>query len=234
VTLRAECGPAAKTTVHGINAYWVRGQLQQPLPPDPGRALPMLDRIRVRTVMNRSLPKTAGVLPDAAFADGLELDLGNTIYPFGQQPQPGSTFYLTSEEVFGKPKADVTLCISDAKSLQEQVEDSNLEELQLVLTWEYWDGQHWSELQNMEDNTDKLQNTGTLKFVIPELFTRREINSRDGLWLRARLAAGGYGRKRIVEWQAGERVVRPGGLGHIKVGTFGKKFFHTLLAMNEA
>ena len=46
-----------------------------------------------------------GVLPDAAFADGLALDLGNTMYPFGQQPQPGSTFYLTSAEVFSKPKA---------------------------------------------------------------------------------------------------------------------------------
>jgi predicted phage baseplate assembly protein len=206
VTLRAACGAAVKTTVHGINAYWVRGRLAQLLPPEAGRVLPMVDRIRVRTVMDRSLSKTAGVLPDAAFADGLALDLGNTIYPFGQQPQPGSTFYLTSAEIFSKPRAQVTLSVSDAQSLQEQADDSELD-IEPTLSWEYWDGQHWRELQNMEDNTDKFQNTGILKFVIPEFLTRREINSRDGLWLRVRLAAGGYGRKRIIEWQAGERVV---------------------------
>jgi hypothetical protein len=201
VTLRAECGPAAKTTVHGISAYWVRGQLQQLLPPDPEQVLPMLDRIRLRTALDRSLSKTAGVLPDAAFADGLALDLSNTIYPFGQQPQPGSTFYLTSAEVFSKPKAQVTLSVLDAKSLQEQVDDSGLD-IKPTLSWEYWDGQLWREVEE-SDRTEELRVAGTVEFTLPEDMTRRAVNGQEGFWLRVRLAQGGYGRKRTVTWQSG-------------------------------
>src|SRR5262249_42175224 len=35
--------------VPGIKAHWIRGRLDQPLPPDPARGLPLLDRLRVRT-----------------------------------------------------------------------------------------------------------------------------------------------------------------------------------------
>jgi hypothetical protein len=203
VTLRAACGAAAKTTVKGINAYWVRGRLAQPLPPEAGRVLPMVDRLRVRTVMDRSLSKATGMLPDAAFADGLEIDLGNTIYPFGQQPQPGSTFYLTSAEVFSKPRAQVTLSVKDAKSLQEQADDSQGEKIELTLCWEYWDGQRWHAVKGMIDSTEKLRVCGTIEFTLPEDMTRRAVNDQEGFWLRVRLAQGGYGRTRTVKWQSG-------------------------------
>ena len=41
-----------------------------------------------------------GLNPDKAFADQTALDMTRAFYPFGAQPQPGSTFYFTSEEIF--------------------------------------------------------------------------------------------------------------------------------------
>ena len=40
-----------------------------------------------------------------------KLDLTKAFYPFGQQPQPGSAFYFSSEEVFSKPGAAVDVAV---------------------------------------------------------------------------------------------------------------------------
>jgi hypothetical protein len=53
ITLRAECGAGKKTKVHGIEAYWVRGRLDQALPPDAARVLPEIDRVRLRSSVER-------------------------------------------------------------------------------------------------------------------------------------------------------------------------------------
>ena len=45
--------------------------------------------------------------------------------------------------------------------------------------------------------------TGTIEFTLPEDMTQRTVNGQEGLWLRVRLAQGGYGRKRTVQWQTG-------------------------------
>ena len=54
VTLRAECGKSEKAVVNGIGAYWIRARLDKPLPPDPSRVLALVDRIRLRSVMERA------------------------------------------------------------------------------------------------------------------------------------------------------------------------------------
>lgn len=51
ITLRAECGRSEKITINGIEAYWLRGRLNRPLPPDPARVLAEIDRVRIRSVL---------------------------------------------------------------------------------------------------------------------------------------------------------------------------------------
>jgi hypothetical protein len=53
VTLQAECGTSEKTAVNGVEAYWIRARVDEPLPPDPARVLALVDRIRVRSVIER-------------------------------------------------------------------------------------------------------------------------------------------------------------------------------------
>ena len=72
ITLRAECGDAKKTTVHGIEAYWMRGRLEQALPPDTTRALAQLDRLHLRCDVDR--PGSWSVSQEESdVSDGMEI-----------------------------------------------------------------------------------------------------------------------------------------------------------------
>ena len=61
-----------------------------------------------------------GIAPDAALANGIELDLSKTYFPFGQQAQTGGVFYFRSDEVFSKPGAEVTVLVDKATTPQEE------------------------------------------------------------------------------------------------------------------
>ncbi|MEP7117824.1 MAG: hypothetical protein ABI880_09590, partial [Acidobacteriota bacterium] len=53
--LETDCASAAKTRVDGIDGYWLRARLDQPLPPDPGQSLPEVDTIRLSSTVNGAL-----------------------------------------------------------------------------------------------------------------------------------------------------------------------------------
>ena len=107
IRLVADCAATQKKTIGGVSSDWLRARLTKPLPPTPGLALPLVDRISLRTVIIQ--PFTASLRPDAAFADSLKLDLGKSFYPFGQQPLPGAAFYFASQEAFSKAGNKITL-----------------------------------------------------------------------------------------------------------------------------
>ena len=128
ITLRAVCGKSVPTAVGGIAAHWVRARLDEPLPPDPARVLPAVDRIRLRTVIERPLRRDASgaalgdVRPDRAAADDTQLDVAKSFLPLGRSPERGSAFYFASEEVFGKPGAEVTVAFSRALTPEEEAD----------------------------------------------------------------------------------------------------------------
>ncbi|MEZ5351539.1 MAG: putative baseplate assembly protein [Bryobacteraceae bacterium] len=53
--LRADCAQAGKTKVNGVEGFWLRGRLADPLPPDPGEALPQVDSVRIASSVDRAL-----------------------------------------------------------------------------------------------------------------------------------------------------------------------------------
>lgn len=55
VRLDADAAQTAQTTVNGVKSYWIRGRLDQPLPPNPAQLLPLADTIRVRTLIDQGL-----------------------------------------------------------------------------------------------------------------------------------------------------------------------------------
>jgi len=61
VRLDADGAQTAQTTVNGLTSYWIRGRLNQPLPPDPALLLPLADTIRVRTLIDQGLELKVGV-----------------------------------------------------------------------------------------------------------------------------------------------------------------------------
>src|SRR4030095_7815255 len=58
----ADCAETAKREVNGINAFWIRGQLTEPMPPDPAKALPLVESVRLTTVFDQSLKATVAAL----------------------------------------------------------------------------------------------------------------------------------------------------------------------------
>jgi hypothetical protein len=220
--LLTDCAETAKTKVYGREAFWVRGRLTEQLMPNTGKELPVVENLRLSTIIDRplkialkslpasfpsrGLPKVrvqvsneagqpldvdvvklsspedpnylatqtvstepgiyeftlptvtpkrlyaaqvlyskmeasvtqlysdptqdllmkvtldvTGLIPDKAFADGTSLDLSKPFFPFGQQPEPGSTFYFKHAELFGKPGAEVRIYISRTQSAQDEL-----------------------------------------------------------------------------------------------------------------
>lgn len=124
VRLTADCAETARTKVNGVNGYWIRARLNQPLPPQPGVEPPQVDRIQISTVIERLIGQNCspGLLPEQAFADAQKLDLTKTFQPLGANPQSGSAFYITSAETFAKPGAVVTICFTRNKTAQEEAD----------------------------------------------------------------------------------------------------------------
>lgn len=55
VRLKTDCAESAKMTVGGVEAFWIRAVLDEPLPLDPKQILPEVNQIRLSTVVERSL-----------------------------------------------------------------------------------------------------------------------------------------------------------------------------------
>jgi hypothetical protein len=126
IRLVAECAASERAIVGGHSAFWIRGRVSGPLPPDPARRLPLVDRIGLRTEMVRTVTAPAcagGLLPEAAFADGQQIDATKPFEPLGPAPGPASTLTLLCEEAFSKPGARVTICLRRAKTAREQADE---------------------------------------------------------------------------------------------------------------
>ncbi len=188
--LAADCASTKPTTVNGIESYWVRGRLIEPIPPTPGLSLPLVDRIAVRTAISN-----AGLLPDSGYVDSLKLELDKTFFPLGQQPQPGVAFYLSSQEAFSKPGALVTIAAKQAPTPQG---DSSGGEP--VVVPEYWNGARWIELPLTDTGSSEADKTASLTFVVPKDIAAVKVNGVEGYWLRARLVSGGFIRKNTITW----------------------------------
>jgi hypothetical protein len=122
VRLRTECAQSAPTTVGGFTSFWLRGALAEPLPPDPSRSLPQVDRITMRTVLERKVGSTGtdGLLPDTAFAGAAKLDATKPFQPFGPAPSTETSFYVACAEAFSRPGADVTIALDRPYTPQEE------------------------------------------------------------------------------------------------------------------
>ena len=140
VRLVSAAGTAAMTSVNGADTYWIRGTLNDPLPPDHSRIFAMADQIKVSCDIKRPLrwdvirvdqtPKgpvkemgaVGDILPDQAYSNGAKLDLTQSFYPLGKSPDRNSAFYFTNAEVFSKPGAEVVIAYRKALTPEEQAD----------------------------------------------------------------------------------------------------------------
>lgn len=250
--LETECAQASKLAVNGIESFWIRGRLDERLPPTGSQILPEVESLKLATQIARPLEVNAkrapdevgedrtfrvrlvdesaaplknvkifdlddvsvdrlqitnleglvefsdangsvipdfvevragdftervklnqtpppgrnavitlsasGLSPDKAFADAQPVDLTNPFQPLGPQPQPGSAFYFTHEEIFSKPGAELEVYVQASVSAQDHLSeeankigtldrDDSARALAHTVSWEYWNGEAWSLLE---------------------------------------------------------------------------------------
>lgn len=125
IRLTADCAASAMTKVQGVSARWIRARSAAPLPPNPAASAPSVDRVLVRTVIDRTLRDDActdGLLPEVGMVEGQQIDFTKAFRPLGQLPMIGSALYLACAEAFGKPGATVTICFRRGVTPEEEAD----------------------------------------------------------------------------------------------------------------
>ncbi|HYB76590.1 MAG TPA: putative baseplate assembly protein [Candidatus Bathyarchaeia archaeon] len=151
--------------------------------------------------------KVEGLSPDKAYFETKTLDTTKAFNPLGPNPTSGSTFYFKQTEVLSKPGA--TVSIYAAGSLPNPGNTLTGGALPHTLNWEYWNGFAWTLIfqgEYSQPAQGASPSTGSgdftayeiLQFVVPNDLTATTVNNDNGLWIRVRLATGGYGLTQTV------------------------------------
>ncbi|WP_448573739.1 putative baseplate assembly protein [Trichothermofontia sp.] len=180
----------AKTTVDGVEAAWLRIQLDNtPLP--PGNALPLVGVITAQINLNRT-----GLVPDRAFFNNAPLDLSKDFYPFGEQPRFNDTFYFASREVFSPFSGGDAARTGQSVQIQIALNaDHRVTAHDVEVAWEVWQGSRWQRLTIPTDQlaTATFTQNGVLTLSLPAPIAPTTIAGESHYWLRARLSRGNYG-----------------------------------------
>lgn len=190
--------------------------------------------------------KVEGLLPDKALADGKTLDLTKAFFPVGPNPHLGSTFYFKQNEILSKPGAVVQIYLDPAVPANDG-DTSN--PIFHILNWEYWNGWEWTLLVQSTASGSaepyKFLKDFTVnemvEFIVPDDLRFTKVNNDDGLWLRVRLVAGGYGLHKIITIPNGGPTVNyvqplPPSVAVFRMGyswTRGPFPFETVLTYND-
>jgi len=66
------------------------------------------------------------------------------------------------------------------------------------LSWEYFDGQAWRIIPNLDDKTSSLRSTGVVSFCVPVGLQSTDVAGQNSFWIRARLVGGDYGQETVT------------------------------------
>lgn len=186
IALRLNCGPdAKKATYHGRSSYWLRGTLETPL--IRGELL-RNNLLKINDLDIRVQFSKKNLLPEAAFAETVQLDVSKDFYPFGQQPARFSTFYLASTEVFQRRGARVHLDIKLSCTGTPVPVNSGF-----TLSWEYYGRNGWDKLGIESSQPYQFADTSrSISFNCPSDWQETLVNGAKNYWLRVRITNGSF------------------------------------------
>jgi len=149
-----------------------------------------------------------------AFANQAPVDLTKDFFPFGQRPAFGDTLYLALPELADKPGARATLHVALSNPGVPGGTPAPAAPRQTVLRWEFWnaDTGRW-DLLGESGTADALEaspfgfadetrgfavqpgarEAASVSFTRPPGMGSTEVSGVRGVWVRVRIAGGGYG-----------------------------------------
>ena len=198
-----------KQIVSGVETFWVRGKLAEPLK-DPTQV--QLDSVSLRVEILGE-----GMAPENAFVNignyiFLPVDQGKSFHPFGEEPKFDCALYLGHKELFAAPEARIRI---EAGLVEPSVVPTPEGSPDLMILWEYWNGRKWAELgkttpmgvsgvqgqYNFLDSTGALTRNGAVSFDRPLDMIETEVGGQKNFWIRARINSGNYGAPGSYELQ---------------------------------
>lgn len=205
VLSKKETGEIMEIEVNARSSCWLRCQVH----PSEISAWHDVtaDSIKVEVLpLEEEKPADFDILPDLIYyndvpVDPAEISGNKPLYPFGKQPVLHSTFYLASQRVFSKKGAVIAVYI-DFSPPGFPGENG------VDISWEYWDGEGWCAVKNLEDSTSHFRKNGKVKFTCPDDMAPIEVSGKENYWLMARLISGDYGREKFVK-EAGSDIWKP-------------------------
>lgn len=190
-----------RTEVHGIETYWIRGKLVEPLA-DPTAV--QLDNVSIRAeILGEGIPAEQSFVNIGNYIF-LPVEQGKSFYPFGEEPQYDYSFYVAHEGILGAPGGRVRVEVELVDpSVAPQPEASP----DLAVLWEYFNGRKWVELgrtgpmgvsgeqgpHRFLDSSNAFTRTGAVIFDRPADLQEAEVGGQKNFWLRARINAGNFG-----------------------------------------
>lgn len=199
--------PIKAITLDGIESRWVRCVLPRSAghPDDYGIEIGD-DKSTGITV--GSTPASDEFILDALLANDVPLSTDpspgeSALKPFGDHPRRRDALYLASETVFSKGGTTATVRFEG-----DGVEDST--ETDPVLSWEYFDGDGWKRIPDLDDGTDAFQKGSDggpscdVHFDVPDDLDATSVHGHEGYWIRVRFVGGDYGPVSIPDSDATE------------------------------
>jgi Baseplate J-like protein len=135
-----------------------------------------------------------------AFYNNVALDLTldnnkakfkSDIYPFGTRPRTLDTFYIGSSEVFSLKGETITIIFTYG------VQKTMTPKTGLQLSWQYWNGDGWVAIKNLDDQTKMffMVSPQSVTFSCPMDIAKTSVNGQENLWIRVKIATGDYGKE---------------------------------------
>ncbi len=197
--------PGTVTTheINGVESRWIRCERVG----EPGDLPASIISITVHVA---STDREDGLAPDMMLSNDVPLSADDgPIRPYGRNPHPPVMFFLACEEALTKPGATVELSFAAAEETEENTAPvPDVEETDAIapeggmgvldgppqISWEYWNGDGWTRIGSVTDETDCLKRAGNVMFEVPTDIAATTVSGHESVWIRARLVSGNYGR----------------------------------------
>lgn len=201
--------PIKQVSVEGISSRWIRCRTKATKVDSISDV--EIDGVGVGVAFY-DVENRKGIEPDMIFYNDIQQDLTG-FYPFGQYFVQYDTFYLSSQEVFSKKGADVSLRFNlkhipnslnnnivesiDWKFVmkQEDMEGSpKLTEVAVTtVAWEYWNGNGWVRL-SFDKRYEEIfyrpsDQERVIVFKCPFDMEETFVNDQYNYWIRARITS---------------------------------------------
>lgn len=136
--------------------------------------------------------------PEILDENNLAITDNDIFYPFGEDATELQSFYFSSEDLFSKKGAEITLTFN----IEDYDSDKLVDFETPTLLWQYWNGEDWIVLK---DQLDSLKNfsfleTNTVRLIIPDDIEKSQVNGSESYWLCITIKKGYFGKESYYDY----------------------------------